>query len=184
MPCARAHVNQGVAILSGCSQSRRAGSRGTDINCGGPGRTHSRCICSTHCASKRCGQHAAPHSRPGTVAGVGLAATHGLRRQPPRARRRPGPAFDPMFRHARGGGAMCATGCVAGHSQRQSTVHGGHVFAATVATPGRRALGPCRRTRRRRALVGRSHDGCKRNVLYSRNKITYMGPYWTICTRP
>jgi hypothetical protein len=81
-----------------------------------PRRTHSQCISSTHCVSKHCGQHAAPHSRPGTVTGVCLATTHGLRRQPPRARRNPGPAFDPMFRHARGGGAMCATGCVAGHS--------------------------------------------------------------------
>ena len=25
--------------------------------------------------------------------------------------------------------------------------------------------------------------GCERNVLYSRNKVTYMGLYWTICTR-
>ncbi len=99
-----------------CSQSRRAGSRGADINCGGPGRKYSRCSGSTHPASQHSGQHAAPLSRPGTVAGVGLAATHGLQQQPPRARRHPGPAFDPMFRHARGGGAMCATECVAGHS--------------------------------------------------------------------
>jgi hypothetical protein len=58
------------------------------------------------------------------------------------------------------------------------------LLRATLATPWRRALGPCRRTRRRRALVGRSHDDWKKNVLYSRNKITYMGLYWTICTRP
>jgi hypothetical protein len=35
------------------------------------------------------------------------------------------------------------------------------VEGATMATPWRRALGPCRRTRRRRALVGRSHDDWK-----------------------
>ena len=82
---------------NGCSQSRRAGSRGADINSGGPGRSHSPCSGRTHRASGRCGQHDVPHSSPGTVAGVGLAAIHdGLRRQPPRAwRRRPGPAFDP-----------------------------------------------------------------------------------------
>jgi hypothetical protein len=32
------------------------------------------------------------------------------------------------------------------------------VLGATLATPWRRVLGPCRRTRGRRTLVGRSHD--------------------------
>jgi hypothetical protein len=135
----KALSQQGCATAGdghGCSQSRRAGSRGAVINCSVPGRTHSRCSCSTHRASKRCGHHAAPDSRPGTVAGVGLAATHGLRRQPHRTRRRPGPAFDPMFRHARGGGAMYATGCVAGHS--------------AVDCPRRTCLSCSRRSRARR----------------------------------
>ena len=34
------------------------------------------------------------------------------------------------------------------------------------------------------AQLGEAMMGWKNKSLYSRNKITYMGPYRTICTRP